>query len=63
LEIFNSKGERVVDGVEERCWSKIWCGQILNDLNLKAEGRKHIIYLKLSKDHVGPTRFGIFKTR
>jgi hypothetical protein len=33
LEIFNSKGERVVDGVEERCWSKIWCGQILNELN------------------------------
>jgi hypothetical protein len=50
-------------GVEQRCWSKIWCGKILNELIWKGDRRKYIIYLKLSNDHVGPTRFGNFKTR
>jgi hypothetical protein len=49
--------------LSKRCWSKIWCGKILNELIWKGDRRKYIIYLKLSNDHVGPTRFGNFKTR
>jgi hypothetical protein len=64
IERQNSYGkERVHGGVEQRCWSKICCGKILNELIWKGEGRKDIIYLKLSNDHVDPTRFGNFKTR
>jgi hypothetical protein len=60
----NSYGKkRVHGGVEQSCWSKICCGKILNELIWKGEGRKDIIYLKLSNDHVDPTRFGNFKTR
>ena len=55
--------KRVHGGVEQGRWSKICCGKILNELIWKGEGRKDNIYLKLSNDHVDPTRFGNFKTR